>query len=931
MPKNSWRCIWGVVALSACSQGPAAGPDARVDASVDQDTSPASDLGPQDVATMIADRQAPPSDAPFVSDVVFEDRSSHDAAMSDAPTRMDDTSPPTSDATARDVMLAEDLVEADRVEVDAMGAPDASGPHTLCRSDRECTSSASVCDRTRGYCVACRSALDCGGAQVCLGDRCAPSRACTAHRDCPGQLCDNARQVCVDCLSAVDCLSGGRCQNGGCVEAPRSCRSTRECTDRAQVCDDERGVCVECMLDGDCGGELVCGGDRLCAERACTPRSRACVSATRVRVCDDRGLAHTETDCASGEGCVEGACRARVCTPRAVTCEGATTRAVCSDDGFSRALQPCGAGERCEAGACVSQTCVPLSVTCASTSDRRVCDAMGAGSMVVPCPSASNASPRCDGGLCSFVCNTGRADCDRASSNGCEVDLRADVSNCGACGAVCPMRSGATPSCVNGGCAVSCQSGLGDCDGDTANGCETALGSSASHCGACGRACGAGTVCNSGACGGALWSSYFVARGGATTFTVARDPSGITVAGGHFYNTTRFIDPIASLGYGDAFLASYDPSGSYRWVKRFGSESSEITYAVAVDSSGNVYAAGHFGGATSFDGQTLRPVDNNGDLWVGSWTRDGNSRWLRHLPGQGEASISGLALDGSGNVWLSGYFSGDMTLGAITINAAGLRDAWVARLGASAGSVFNARAFGGSQNEYPSNVVVDPRGGAVLTVYSESVNFDLGSGPIFNPGTVMPILRLNDSLAVVARHTAQTVGQAFPRAAMTASGTYFLGLRTQPSTRYEETSLGGRSSDSAILAIDPSGALLWRSLIDVRDETSSTGSEIRRLAATPEGGVWALVYVRGSGWTSGTSGVGAGSAALMLNPDGSTQRIEVPLNGTQQSTTASFYDVSVGNGDLILTGSFTYRMRVFNTSFESMTNDPAGFIVRALR
>ncbi|MBI5517901.1 MAG: hypothetical protein HY909_29285 [Deltaproteobacteria bacterium] len=48
--------------------------------------------------------------------------------------------------------------------------------------------------------------------------------------------------------------------------------------------------------------------------------------------------------------------------------------------------------------------------------------------------------------------------------------------------------------------AASCVTGRGDCDGMTANGCETDLTTDARHCGACGRACEGGYPCVDGAC-----------------------------------------------------------------------------------------------------------------------------------------------------------------------------------------------------------------------------------------------------------------------------------------------------------------------------------------------------------------------------------------------------------------------------------------------
>jgi hypothetical protein len=47
---------------------------------------------------------------------------------------------------------------------------------------------------------------------------------------------------------------------------------------------------------------------------------------------------------------------------------------------------------------------------------------------------------------------------------------------------------------------LSCPAGLGDCNGNAADGCESVLATNLRHCGACGTVCAAGTTCVAGAC-----------------------------------------------------------------------------------------------------------------------------------------------------------------------------------------------------------------------------------------------------------------------------------------------------------------------------------------------------------------------------------------------------------------------------------------------
>ena len=97
-------------------------------------------------------------------------------------------------------------------------------------------------------------------------------------------------------------------------------------------------------------------------------------------------------------------------------------------------------------------------------------------------------------------CNRVDDDCDGATDEG--FDRQSDARHCGACGVECATLH-TSSRCEGGACVVdACESGWGDCDDDTQNGCETDTASSVSHCGACGNVCRANTPdCCDGTCG----------------------------------------------------------------------------------------------------------------------------------------------------------------------------------------------------------------------------------------------------------------------------------------------------------------------------------------------------------------------------------------------------------------------------------------------
>ena len=118
------------------------------------------------------------------------------------------------------------------------------------------------------------------------------------------------------------------------------------------------------------------------------------------------------------------------------------------------------------------------------------------------CTTPTNAAPTCDASACGYTCIAPFADCDGLPGNGCERSTLADLANCGGCDTLCLVPANATPTCAASACGFTCAAGFADCDRLPGNGCESALASSLTDCGACGSVCALGRTCVSGGCKG---------------------------------------------------------------------------------------------------------------------------------------------------------------------------------------------------------------------------------------------------------------------------------------------------------------------------------------------------------------------------------------------------------------------------------------------
>lgn len=179
-------------------------------------------------------------------------------------------------------------------------------------------------------------------------------------------------------------------------------------------------------------------------------------------------------------------------------------------------------GASCTGATCAYSGCKPGFANCDTTApDINGCETnatttLNCGGCGNVCTLTNASTASCASGACSYSCKSGFGDCDKSGGNtdGCETSL-STLTNCGACGAKCDTARSTGAACAGTTCTYSgCLPGFANCDtsGTDSNGCETALDSSTTSCGACGRACASTNVttksCSGGACNSACAAGF---------------------------------------------------------------------------------------------------------------------------------------------------------------------------------------------------------------------------------------------------------------------------------------------------------------------------------------------------------------------------------------------------------------------------------------
>lgn len=352
--------------------------------------------------------------------------------------------------------------------------------------------------------------------------------------------------------------------------------------------------------------------------------------------------------------------------------------------------------------------------------------------------------------------------------------------------------------------------------------------------------------------------------GGDDGTSITLDASGNVYTTGQFQNTVDF-DPgpgtfnLTANGVGtDCYISKLDASGNLVWVRQINGPSSEISKEIVVDASGNVYITGVLWGSADFDPgsgtYTLTSTGTGYDIFVWKLDASGNFVWAKLMGGATYDESYSIAVDATGNVYTTGYFTGtadfDPGLATYNLNSWGMRDIFISKLDVSGNFVW-AKGLGGSDYDGGDGIAVDGSGNVLITGgFQVGVDFDPGPGS------------------------------------------------------YVLNALG--SADAFVCKFDASGSFLWAK--QMRGPTSNDGSGAYSICTDNSGNVYT------SGYFKGTVDFDPGAGTVNLTSVGFDDLYVSKLDASGNYVWAKAmgggayeegYDIAVdGSGNVYTTGSF---------------------------
>jgi hypothetical protein len=187
--------------------------------------------------------------------------------------------------------------------------------------------------------------------------------------------------------------------------------------------------------------------------------------------------------------------------------------------------------------------------------------------------------------------------------------------------------------------------------------------------------------------------------------------------------------------FGDAFVTKINAAGTGRLYSTYlGGSSDDIGGRIAVDGAGNAYVTGSTN-STNFPTTNPLQASNGGgkDTFVTKINAAGLALvYSTYLGGSGDDAGAGIAVDGAGNAYVTGYTNSTNFPTANPLqasNGGGINgDAFVTKINAAGSALVYSTYLGGSGNDSCASIAVDGSGNAYVTGTTSSPNF-----PTTNP------------------------------------------------------------------------------------------------------------------------------------------------------------------------------------------------------
>lgn len=298
---------------------------------------------------------------------------------------------------------------------------------------------------------------------------------------------------------------------------------------------------------------------------------------------------------------------------------------------------------------------------------------------------------------------------------------------------------------------------------------------------------------------------------------------------GHFRDTTTFNGTdIISAGGADIFIAKFNNSGVLQWIKTAGGNSDDTSNDIAVDGNGNIYITGMFQSTSNFDATTLISAGAE-DFYIAKYDSLGTMEWVQ----QGSGNFPDIGVDiiaePNGDVYVTGFFNATTTFGSTPLISSGGSDVFFAKYNTS-GVLQWIQKVGGSNMDFAYSIKVDGSGFVYLTGIYVNGSTKIGSTTLSNSGsTDIFMAKYNpvNSSWVWAQKIGGSGHDAATAITLDNTGNIYLTGHFENTVNFGSNSINSSGNrDGFIVKYDASGNYVWVRKMGGVNEDDSNDMEI---------------------------------------------------------------------------------------------------------
>lgn len=199
---------------------------------------------------------------------------------------------------------------------------------------------------------------------------------------------------------------------------------------------------------------------------------------------------------------------------------------------------------------------------------------------------------------------------------------------------------------------------------------------------------------------------------------------------------------LTSVNDNDIYVSKYDLNGNLLWATSAGGSGSEKALGVSHDAAGNVYICGEHSAACAFDASTTVNCAGVRDIFVAKYNSSGVFQWVRTAGSTGRDEAQGIKCDAAGNCYVTGFFSNGAMFGTTTYStmSTSFHDAFLAKYDTN-GNLQWVRTGRGLYDEVGWSVTMDNAGMIYMSGEFNSTGY-FGSLQVYTNGNADAFLSL---------------------------------------------------------------------------------------------------------------------------------------------------------------------------------------------